>query len=157
MPLPVRRGKDLQDLDVSDLRYLESNNVYSMRYDRFFLTYLPSGKLESVVDLGQKHQCVLVPERGWVVKQMDEARMETTDLQGRTLEDFAHPKGNTKFAFSPYGTCLVAGAYHGKFALAWSRQFQNTYHKPLHRKLALHAGKFLTQQSKTEVLLYEQE
>lgn len=297
LPLPVRQGKDLQDPDVSDLRYLESKNVYLMRYDQFLLAYLPSGELEAVVDLGQKHQCVLVPEQGWVVKQVDEARMEIADLQGRTLEGFAHPKGNTKFAFSPGfehvlchgyaaksqlfdrksgkesvlwahptfmkgyketlyrdteqnfdlgvarfspdGTYLVGGAYHGKyvawklpslerielipsvemigllepfrtsrqvdgkrveetyrseivtlegqgflynrrneltqilffeegdlfvtelshgkFALAWNRQFQNTYHKLIHGKLARHAGKFLTQQSKTEVILYEQE
>lgn len=63
----------------------------------------------------------------------------------------------TQILFFENGDVFATEISHGKMVLSWDRTFNNIYHKQLQGKLGYHANRFITQQSKSQVVVYEQE
>jgi WD40 repeat protein len=62
----------------------------------------------------------------------------------------------TKIIFFENGDIFITEIGNGKFVLSWDRNFNNLNYKKIKGKLDFHSGKYLTQQTDSELIIYIQ-
>lgn len=83
-----------------------------------------------------------------------------TKAQKMTLDNQVFLKNRrndmSKIFFFENGDVFVTELGNGKFVLSWDRNFSNLTYKKIEGNLDLHADKYLTQRTKTELTIYKQ-
>ena len=81
-------------------------------------------------------------------------KAELVSLEGQI---FLKNRGNdmSKIIFFENGDIFITELGHGKFVLSWNRNFVNLTFKKIDGRLDFHSQKFLTQSTKTELIIYE--
>jgi len=115
-------------------------------------------KLERI-ELIPQNEMIELLEPDVVIRLYDATNInEKAELVVLDNQTFLKNRGSdiSKIIFFENGDIFITELGSGKFVLSWDRNFVNLTFKKINGRLDFHSQKFLTQKTKTELIIYEQ-